>query len=463
MTPKTAIYARISDDRDGTGLGVERQEIDCRRLAEDKGLTDIEIFTDNDISAFNGKKRPSYLEMMARIKSGEFENLIAWASDRLHRSPRELEDFIDTCEEKKINIYTVKAGNLNLSSPDGRAFARILGTMARAESEKTSDRIQRKALEKAMKGETWGTGNRPFGYMKGGMVIEEREAIALREIAQRFLAGESIYSLCRWLNEEEILTPAGKPFRAKTLRDIINNPRISGERAYKGEIVATATWPAIISKEEGEAIRSVLNSRKRLEAPARTAVLVGLLVCGLCGKKLVSHNKEGRRRYICRKDTVTGRGCGGIYITANLVEDLIVEAVLTRLNSPEMERALAEQKPNPKALAIHAELSALDSRFIELAEMVAQGDFTRLQYQAAMKVAQERKGELERTLAKERGVVALAGGMGSPQLIEQKWKSLNLDRQRAILKSILESVEVDKTIRQGYGFNPARIRPIWKF
>ena len=83
-----------------------------------------------------------------------------------------------------------------------------------------------------MKGETWGTGNRPFGYKKGGMEIEEREAIALRKIAQRFLAGESIYSLCRWLNDEEILTPAGRLFRAKVLRDIINNPRISGERAY---------------------------------------------------------------------------------------------------------------------------------------------------------------------------------------------------------------------------------------
>ena len=49
MAPKTAIYARISDDRDGTGLGVERQEIDCRRLAEERGLGDVPIFTDNDI------------------------------------------------------------------------------------------------------------------------------------------------------------------------------------------------------------------------------------------------------------------------------------------------------------------------------------------------------------------------------------------------------------------------------
>ena len=66
----------------------------------------------------------------------------------------------------KINIYTVKAGHYNLSSPDGRAMARILGTMARAESEKTSDRGRRKALEIALRGENWGTGSRLFGISR---------------------------------------------------------------------------------------------------------------------------------------------------------------------------------------------------------------------------------------------------------------------------------------------------------
>ena len=66
MTLKTAIYCRISDDRDGTGLGVERQEIDCRKYATEHSLGDIEIFIDNDISAFSGKKRPQYLAMMDR-------------------------------------------------------------------------------------------------------------------------------------------------------------------------------------------------------------------------------------------------------------------------------------------------------------------------------------------------------------------------------------------------------------
>ena len=193
---KTAIYRRISDDRDGTGLGVERQEIGCRALAESKGLGDIYIYIYIDISAFSGKKRLQYLKMIERISSGEFENLIAWASDRLQRSPRELDYFIDTCEEMKTNIYTYKAGHYNLSSPDDRAMARILGVMARAQNEKTSDRGRRKALEVALRGENWGAGSRPFGYQQENMVIEEREATALRDVVQRFLADESRYSLC---------------------------------------------------------------------------------------------------------------------------------------------------------------------------------------------------------------------------------------------------------------------------
>ncbi len=152
------------------------------------------------------------------------------------------------------------------------------------------------------------------------------------------------------------MIPAKRPFRTKALRDILCNPRISGERTYKGEIVAPAIWPAIISKEEGEAVRAVFKSRMRMEAPARTSLLIGLLVCGICGKKLISTSKEGNRRYICRKDLVSGHGCGGVYFTANRVEDFLANAVLTRLNSPEMERSLKQDKRNPKAFALHANL-----------------------------------------------------------------------------------------------------------
>ena len=88
MTLKIAIYCRISDDRDGTGLGVERQEIDCRALAESSGRDVEEIFIDNDISAYSGKLRPRYQAMMAQLREGQFDGLVIYATHRLYRSTR---------------------------------------------------------------------------------------------------------------------------------------------------------------------------------------------------------------------------------------------------------------------------------------------------------------------------------------------------------------------------------------
>ena len=53
---KAAIYVRISRDREGAGLGVQRQEQDCRELAERLGWHVVGVYPDNDVSASD---RPS--------------------------------------------------------------------------------------------------------------------------------------------------------------------------------------------------------------------------------------------------------------------------------------------------------------------------------------------------------------------------------------------------------------------
>ena len=59
MVQAAAIYTRISEDAQHNGLGVARQEADCRRLAERLGWKVANLYTDNDISAFSGKVRPA--------------------------------------------------------------------------------------------------------------------------------------------------------------------------------------------------------------------------------------------------------------------------------------------------------------------------------------------------------------------------------------------------------------------
>src|SRR5215831_3398952 len=98
-TPQAAaIYARISFDRAGEGLGVERQERLCRKLAKDKGWPVVEVFVDNDRSAYDGKPRPGYGRMLTAIEAGRVDAVVCVDLDRLTRRPIELEHFMDLAD-----------------------------------------------------------------------------------------------------------------------------------------------------------------------------------------------------------------------------------------------------------------------------------------------------------------------------------------------------------------------------
>ena len=69
--------------------------------------------------------------------------MLAWAPERLHRSPRELEDFLELIERAGTGVETIKAGAWDVSTSHGRLVARMLGAVSRAESERTGERVSR--------------------------------------------------------------------------------------------------------------------------------------------------------------------------------------------------------------------------------------------------------------------------------------------------------------------------------
>ena len=135
-----ACYLRQSVDKLGDELAISRQREDCLKLCEERGWTPVE-YTDNDISATSGK-RPAYEQMLADIRAGGIDAVVAWDLDRLHRRPIELEHFIDLADEKHLALATV-GGDADLSTDSGRLFARIKGAVARAEVERKSARQKR--------------------------------------------------------------------------------------------------------------------------------------------------------------------------------------------------------------------------------------------------------------------------------------------------------------------------------
>jgi site-specific DNA recombinase len=96
-----ATYLRISIDRTGEELAVERQREDCERIAQEHGWKLVGEYVDNSIIASDRRKtRPGYNELMAAYGADMFDALVCWDLDRLTRQPRELEDWIDAATDK---------------------------------------------------------------------------------------------------------------------------------------------------------------------------------------------------------------------------------------------------------------------------------------------------------------------------------------------------------------------------
>ena len=173
---RAGIYTRISSDPSGQRAGVERQRADCEALCTARGWPIAGYFEDNDRSAYSGKKRRAYEEMLAAVEDRQLDAVVTWHNDRLHRSPRELEAFIDLVERSGVRVAVVSGGDYDLTTPDGRFTARIVGAVARKESEDRSRRVRRKHLELAERG-------RPAGQLGWGVRTNaERELV--REAAR---------------------------------------------------------------------------------------------------------------------------------------------------------------------------------------------------------------------------------------------------------------------------------------
>src|SRR5258705_9485584 len=114
--PKRAfIYLRISEDKTGEKAGVERQLEDCTALAKRERATVVEVFCDNDISAYSGKRRPDFENLLDAMKNEPGALVICWHTDRLYRSMKDLERFIEIAEAARISIKSVTSGELDLS------------------------------------------------------------------------------------------------------------------------------------------------------------------------------------------------------------------------------------------------------------------------------------------------------------------------------------------------------------
>ncbi|VXB92875.1 recombinase family protein [Nocardioides sp. AX2bis] len=460
-----AIYARISQDRDGQQLGVRRQLSDCRAEADRLGWTVAEEYVDDDISAYSGKARPAYQRMLEDLDAGHIDAVMAWHVDRLYRRPSELEQFISACERARVSDLHTVSGSFDLATGDGMLVARMLAAVAANESDSKRRRGKRKMQEIAEAGQPHGGGTRPFGFLPDRVTHDQTEAEVIRQIAERVLAGESLPSVGRWMDANDIRTVTGKQWRTPVIRGLLLNRRICGERVHNGKVMGPAAWEPIISTETADALHRLLTApERRTNRAARNYLLSGMCRCAKCGNKMVSSRRYETRRYICRSGLDGGSGCGSITVTAEPVELIVARATLMRLDSRELQDALAGRvRDDAQAASLYDKIAADEGKLVELAGLWASDDMTTDGWKRAKAIIEQRLTENRQRLSRLSGTRQLDAYLGQGGALQAQWSGLNLDRQRAIVKVLVDHVVINPGVIGARSVAVERVRPVWRF
>ena len=459
-----AIYARISSDPEHDQLGVTRQLEDCRALATRRGWQVLDEYVDDDKGAWSGKPRPEYRRMLEDIEDGHVGAVLVWHTDRLTRHPRELEEYIEVCEPRGVATVAVTSGDIDLATADGRLMARILGAVARNESDAKSRRIRRKHEELAQAGKLAGGGSRPFGYQADRRTIEPAEAAIIREAVERILAGDSMRSLANDLNARGVATVSGIEWKTQVLRRLLLSARISGQREHHGEIVAPGEWDAIVTPEQTARLRALMSDpARRTNRAVRRYLLTGILRCALCDSPLVGRPRDdGTRRYVCAKGPGLP-GCGGIAIVADTLERFIIEAVLHRLDSPALATALdGAAAPSESLSAARFEAETSTRELEGLAAAYGERQITWTEFLAARKPIEARIEAAKRTLSRYNRASAVQAYVGASSKLREVWPELPLARQRAVVAAVLDRALVGRAVPGRTSFDEARVEPVWR-
>jgi site-specific DNA recombinase len=362
---------RLSDVTDET-TSPERQEADILDYATFKRHNVIHIVEDVDVSGVvNPFEREGLGPWLREPLLDQWQILAVAKLDRLTRSLLDFEELWKFLKAQRKTLVSI-AEDLNFSTPSGRLMARQLVMFAEYEREMIRGRVKN-AYETIRQHGQYAGGQFPFGYIpeklepKGWRLVPHPVyAATVSEIADRLIRGESLGSICRWLEAEGIPTPrnavreySGKPLLAahwapSSLTKILRSPAVVGEvtttggplrdadrqllkrseptpvRDRKGQAIKRAA--PLIDRQAWQQVKTILDRNAKGAAPrVNASPLLRIAYCLECGGPLYVNQaiSAGKtyRYYLCRKANHQ-RGCTARRVDAARLERFVETKLL---------------------------------------------------------------------------------------------------------------------------------------
>lgn len=188
-------YVRVStEEQERSGLGVEAQRAAITAECARRGWT-LEFA--EDLGCSGKHVNPELRRALDLLETGQADALVVAKLDRLARSVRHASAIIDDAVQKVWSLVVLDNA-LDLTTPGGRAMARMLSVFAELEADFIRSRTREALAARASQG------------LRNG----RRSAIpaaVLRRIVLARAAGASFSRIARELTSEDVLSPTGLP------------------------------------------------------------------------------------------------------------------------------------------------------------------------------------------------------------------------------------------------------------
>lgn len=419
LTRRACVYIRQSTlDQVQHNRESQRRQYALADRARELGWQDVEVIDEDLGRSGAGTQRPGFERLLAGLCDDRVGAVFCVEASRLARNGRDWHTLLEFCSVVGALLIDAE-GVYDPRDPNDRLLLGMKGQISEMELANFRARAQAALAQKAKRGEL--IQRVAVGYVRAEERLEKtpdarvREAIEL--LFRKFNELGSARRLYFWLNTEQIQLPAvldgtghavrWQAPRYHSLLSLLQNPVYAGAYAYgrtrtrvhlaqgrkqvsRTKHRAPADWRVLITDhhegyigwDEYQRIQSLIahNAVSRGDAVRGAvrsghALLVGLLRCGHCGRKLhVEYPSQGHIRYACMSSRLDPDGICCVRTNGLQTDEIVGEEIL---------RCLAPMGIDAAVGALRAQQDAEDDRIKQKSLAVAQARYeaTRAQRQ----------------------------------------------------------------------------------
>lgn len=449
-------YVRVSTENQLENYSIDEQRERLESYCKAMGWRIYRIYTDGGYSGGN-MDRPALQEMLNDIKEKKnIESVVVYKLDRLSRSQKDTLTLIEDYFLKSNVDFVSVCENFDTSSPFGKAMIGILSVFAQLEKDQITERFTMGRIGRSKAGYFHGGGNAPKGYdyIDGKLIVNEYEAMQVKEIFELFLNGKSINSIYHYMTDKygNLWSSASK------ISNTLKNPIYKGHVRFKGKEYKGIHTP-LIDEETFIKANQLLVSPERTDrltetqkSPFRAGYLLsGMIYCTQCGAKY-SANHGYYKCYSRSKSSpkfIVDPDCKN----ENWKIDELDEIVINQLKHICIEENLSKvinlnvkYTPAENTDALKNQIKEIENRISKLIELYQISEIPIEDIKEKITALSNEKEKLKKQLYNQQNNSVekkVSDFIKAVEKFRTSFFDSDLDQKRIILSSIIRKINID--------------------